>query len=221
MLKSRTITCPRCGAMMEVTNPNLQSVRDVNCPTPDCKVLLHVSFDDGETVLAEKKERKDVPGQVVYNNHSPLYLKEGKNDDGSQDIERDEFPEVILIIGYASVEFAVDEETDIERQEIGHSEGYYIQKKNPEVIVKKMLKFIHPLSKGGLSDHVADHFRLIENCPLDSFPGIRRPLTPFGRNTFCCFSNDVANRFRLIENCPLDSSPGIRRPLTPFGRNNF
>ena len=85
MLKSRIITCPRCGAMMEVTNPNLQSVRDVNCPNPNCKVLLHVNFDDGETVLAEKKERKDVPGQLVYNNHSPLYLKEGKNTVGRAD----------------------------------------------------------------------------------------------------------------------------------------
>lgn len=85
MLKSRKITCPKCGAMMEVGNPDLVAVRDINCPNPNCKALLHVNFDDGETVLAEKNDRKDVPGHLKYKGHAPLQLKEGKNTIGRAD----------------------------------------------------------------------------------------------------------------------------------------
>lgn len=85
ILKSRNITCPHCTAMMEVTNPNLLSVRDVICPNPACKAVLHVRFDDGETILVEKKERKNVPGQLQCKGLAPLYLKEGTNSIGRAD----------------------------------------------------------------------------------------------------------------------------------------
>lgn len=84
MLKSRKITCPKCGAMIEVGNPNLVAVRDINCPNPNCKALLHVNFDDGETILADKKSRKDVAGMIVYNSQK-LPLQEGKNTIGRKD----------------------------------------------------------------------------------------------------------------------------------------
>lgn len=84
MLKSRKITCPKCGAMIEVGNPNLVAVRDINCPNPNCKALLHVDFDNGETILTEKKDRKASLGILVFNSHK-LALQEGKNTIGRKD----------------------------------------------------------------------------------------------------------------------------------------
>lgn len=69
---------------MEVGNPNLVAVRDINCPNPACKALLHVSFDDGETILAEKKDRKDIVGMIVFNSQK-LPLQKGKNTIGRMD----------------------------------------------------------------------------------------------------------------------------------------
>lgn len=85
MLKSRKITCPKCGAMIEVGNPNNLAVRDITCPNPNCKVLLHVNFDDGETILADNNEQKNIPGKLQYNGHAPLELKEGKQTIGRAD----------------------------------------------------------------------------------------------------------------------------------------
>jgi len=84
MLKSRNITCPKCGAMIEVGNPNLVAVRDINCPNPKCKALLHVNFDEGETVLAEKKDRKASLGILVCNSQR-IALQEGKSTIGRKD----------------------------------------------------------------------------------------------------------------------------------------
>lgn len=84
MLKSRKISCPRCRAMMEVTNPNSLAVRDIICPNPNCKALLHVNFDDGETILADKKDRKESVGMIVFNSQE-LPLLEGINTIGRKD----------------------------------------------------------------------------------------------------------------------------------------
>ena len=78
MLKLRNITCPRCGAMLEVTNPNNLAVRDITCPNPKCKALLHVNFDDGETILVTKKNSKDKCGYIKHEGQNPLYLREGR-----------------------------------------------------------------------------------------------------------------------------------------------
>lgn len=84
MLKTRKITCPNCGAILDVKNPSNLVARDINCPNPACKALLHVSFDDGETILADKKEMKDIVGMIVYNSQK-LPLQEGKNTIGRKD----------------------------------------------------------------------------------------------------------------------------------------
>lgn len=85
ILKSRKITCPNCKAMIEVGNPNLLSEREINCPNTACKALLHVRFDDGETILAERKKRGNAPGQLQYKGKTPFHLKEGMNTIGRAD----------------------------------------------------------------------------------------------------------------------------------------
>lgn len=85
ILKSRKITCPNCKAVIEVGNPNLLSERDINCPNPACKALLHVRFNDGETILAERKKRGNILGQLQYKGQAPFQLKEGINTIGRKD----------------------------------------------------------------------------------------------------------------------------------------
>lgn len=84
MLKSRKITCPHCKAMLEVTNPQEQEVREITCPNPACKAVLRVNFYDGETILAENKSQEQSAGLLVYNSQKHA-LREGKNTIGRSD----------------------------------------------------------------------------------------------------------------------------------------
>ena len=84
MLKSRKITCPHCKAILEVTNPQEQEVREITCPNPACKTILRVDFYDGETILSENKKQKASLGFLVYNSQK-LALHEGKNTIGRSD----------------------------------------------------------------------------------------------------------------------------------------
>lgn len=88
MLKQRTVTCPRCGAIIEVTNPNLMLSREINCPNPKCKAVLHIQFDNGETVFVDSKNKNKFPGFLKYEGNDHAGLKEGRNTIGRADRKR-------------------------------------------------------------------------------------------------------------------------------------
>ncbi len=85
MLEKRTVTCPRCGAIIEVTNPNLLPSKEINCPNPKCKAVLHIQFDNGETVFVDTNDKNKFPGFLKCEGYARMCLKEGKNTVGRAD----------------------------------------------------------------------------------------------------------------------------------------
>ena len=61
-MQKKTITCPKCGTPLEVTNPNGQDIILINCP--QCQAKLRVQFNTGETVLEESSSDKKKIGSL-------------------------------------------------------------------------------------------------------------------------------------------------------------
>lgn len=82
-MEKKTIKCPRCHGILEVTNPKADPVLLITCPNPQCGAKIRVTFDTGDTVLAEHERGDDKIGQLVYNGDS-YPLVEGENTVGRQ-----------------------------------------------------------------------------------------------------------------------------------------
>ncbi|MCR5157774.1 MAG: FHA domain-containing protein [Prevotella sp.] len=83
MEKKKIIKCPRCQGILEVTNPKAEPVLLITCPNPQCGAKMRVTFDTGETQLAETERTDDQPGRLAFGG---IYypLAEGENSVGRQ-----------------------------------------------------------------------------------------------------------------------------------------
>lgn len=61
-MQKKTITCPKCGTSLEVTNPKEQDILLISCP--QCQAKLRVQFNTGETVLEESPSDKKEIGSL-------------------------------------------------------------------------------------------------------------------------------------------------------------
>ena len=71
--------------MMGVVNSKLLPSKDIACPNPKCKALLHVQFDDGETVLPVGEQTENGLESIRIEGQESLKLKDGKNSIGRSD----------------------------------------------------------------------------------------------------------------------------------------
>ena len=77
MMPSKKIRCPKCGGVLEVSNPQNVPSLLIQCPNPSCNARIRVAFDIGKTILATHKD-KDVIGGLRWNDIC-YPLLEGKN----------------------------------------------------------------------------------------------------------------------------------------------
>lgn len=82
-MEKKTIHCPRCHGILEVTNPKAEPVLLITCPNPACGAKMRLSFDTGETVLAQTKESENLIGRIIYKGID-YQLIEGTNIVGRQ-----------------------------------------------------------------------------------------------------------------------------------------
>ena len=82
-MEKKTIKCPRCHGILEMTNPKAEPVLLITCPNPQCGAKMRITFDTGDTVLAERERGDDKIGKLVYNGDS-YPLAEGENTVGRQ-----------------------------------------------------------------------------------------------------------------------------------------
>ena len=61
-MQKKTITCPKCGTSLEVTNPKEQDILLISCP--QCQAKLRGQFNTGETVLEESPSDKKEIGSL-------------------------------------------------------------------------------------------------------------------------------------------------------------
>lgn len=71
-MEKKTITCPKCRGILEVTNPQGQATLLISCPNPQCGAKLRVTFDTGMTQIAQSEANSRVAG---YLQQGPLCLK--------------------------------------------------------------------------------------------------------------------------------------------------
>lgn len=77
-MEKKTIRCPRCHGILEVTNPKAEPVLLITCPNPQCGAKMRVTFATGDTILADTQPHEGVIGQLLFNGqHFPL--SEGVN----------------------------------------------------------------------------------------------------------------------------------------------
>lgn len=77
-MEKKTIKCPRCHGILEVTNPKSEPVLLITCPNPQCGAKMRITFDTGETQIAESKRDDDQPGRLMLGGDS-YPLAEGEN----------------------------------------------------------------------------------------------------------------------------------------------
>ncbi len=77
-MEKKTIKCPRCHGILEITNPKAESVLLVTCPNPDCGAKMRVTFATEHTVLADRQMHDDQIGYLVLDDVS-YPLSEGMN----------------------------------------------------------------------------------------------------------------------------------------------
>ena len=82
-MEKKTIKCPRCYGILEVTNPKNEPVLMITCPNPQCGAKMRLTFDTGETVMAERESNDDVIGDIMCDGRR-YALAEGENIVGRQ-----------------------------------------------------------------------------------------------------------------------------------------
>lgn len=82
-MEKKTIKCPRCHGILEVTNPNAEPVLLIACPNPQCGAKMRITFATGETVLAPHEKSDDIIGHLLYEGEC-YPLQEGCNTIGRQ-----------------------------------------------------------------------------------------------------------------------------------------
>ena len=77
-MEKKTIKCPRCHGILEVTNPKAEPVLLITCPNPQCGAKMRVTFATGETILPDRQPHHDQIGHLVFDGE-PYALAEGTN----------------------------------------------------------------------------------------------------------------------------------------------
>ena len=57
---TKKLKSPKCFGILEVKNPNDEEVLLISCPNPECKAKIRVTFDTGETQLAQPKSKETI-----------------------------------------------------------------------------------------------------------------------------------------------------------------
>ena len=77
-MEKKTIRCPRCHGILEVTNPKAEPVLLITCPNPQCGAKMRVTFATGDTILADRQPHDDQIGRLLFDG-TPYDLAEGTN----------------------------------------------------------------------------------------------------------------------------------------------
>ncbi|MBQ8047087.1 MAG: FHA domain-containing protein [Prevotella sp.] len=76
-METKRIKCPKCGGLLDVTNPNGEDVLLVTCPNPGCGAKIRFRWSLGETQLAPVTDTTAI-GYLKKGQHT-YPLREGKN----------------------------------------------------------------------------------------------------------------------------------------------
>ena len=82
-MEKKTIKCPRCHGILEVTNPKNEPVLMITCPNPQCGAKMRLTYDTGETIMADTGAGDDTIGHIMLDGKK-YALKEGENIVGRQ-----------------------------------------------------------------------------------------------------------------------------------------
>lgn len=82
-MEKKTIKCPQCHGILEITNPKSEPVLLITCPNPQCGAKMRVTFVTGETVFAGHERNDEKAGRLVFKGDS-YPLMEGENTVGRQ-----------------------------------------------------------------------------------------------------------------------------------------
>ena len=82
-MEKKTIKCPRCHGILEVTNPKNEPVLMITCPNPQCGARMRLTFDTGETIIADHEAGDDIIGKIMFDGKK-FALMEGENIVGRQ-----------------------------------------------------------------------------------------------------------------------------------------
>jgi len=77
-MEKKTIRCPRCHGILEITNPKAEPVLLITCPNPACGAKMRVTFATGDTILDNHSGREDHIGHLLFDGE-PYALAEGTN----------------------------------------------------------------------------------------------------------------------------------------------
>ena len=77
-MEKKTIKCPRCHGILEVTNPKEEPQLLITCPNPACGAKMRVTFATGDTVLSDRQPHDDQISHLVFDGE-PYALAEGTN----------------------------------------------------------------------------------------------------------------------------------------------
>lgn len=77
-METKRIQCPKCHGLLEVTNPKGDPVLLITCPKPDCGAKMRITFDTGDTILADAKPHEDAIGHLAMGSRT-FALAEGTN----------------------------------------------------------------------------------------------------------------------------------------------
>lgn len=83
-MEKKKIQCPKCHGILEVTNPRSEPVLLITCPNPQCGAKMRITFDTGETVLAQQQEGNSTSIGHLEFAGSCYPLAEGENTVGRQ-----------------------------------------------------------------------------------------------------------------------------------------
>ena len=84
-MEKKTIKCPRCHGILEVTNPKNEPVLMITCPNPQCGAKMRLTFDTGETIIADHEAGDDIIGHIMFEGRK-FTLTEGENTVGRQSV---------------------------------------------------------------------------------------------------------------------------------------
>lgn len=77
-MEKKTIKCPRCHGILEITNPKAEPVLLITCPNPACGAKMRVTFATGDTILDDSAHHDDRIGHLLLDGE-PYKLAEGIN----------------------------------------------------------------------------------------------------------------------------------------------
>lgn len=77
-MEKKTIRCPRCRGILEVTNPKELPELLITCPNPNCGARMRVTFATGDTILANPLPNDGQIGHLLFDGE-PYALVEGIN----------------------------------------------------------------------------------------------------------------------------------------------